>query len=57
MQLPHKFEAGTPNIAGGVAFQATIDWLNEIGLENIAQHESKLLQYATERLSEIDGLG
>ena len=53
--LPHKFEAGTPNIAGGVAFKAAIDWLNEIGLENIAQHESKLLQYATKRLSEIDG--
>ena len=53
--LPHKFEAGTPNIAGGVAFKVAIDWLNEIGLENIAQHESKLLQYATERLSEIDG--
>ena len=53
--LPHKFEAGTPNIAGGVAFKAAIDWLNEIGLENIAQHESKLLQYATERLSQIDG--
>ena len=53
--LPHKFEAGTPNIAGGVAFKTAIDWLNEIGLENIAQHESKLLQYATERLSEIDG--
>ena len=53
--LPHKFEAGTPNIAGGVAFKAAIDWLNKIGLENIAQHESKLLQYATERLSEIDG--
>ena len=53
--LPHKFEAGTPNIAGGVAFKVAIDWLNEIGLENIAQHESKLLQCATERLSEIDG--
>ena len=53
--LPYKFEAGTPNIAGGVAFKAAIDWLNEIGLENIAQHESKLLQYATERLREIDG--
>ena len=51
--LPHKFEAGTPNIAGGVAFKAAIDWLNETGLENIAQYESKLLQYATEKLSEI----
>ena len=53
--LPHKFEAGTPNIAGGVAFKAAIDWLNEAGLENIIQHESKLLQYATEKLSEIHG--
>ena len=53
--LPYKFEAGTPNIAGGVAFKAAIDWLNEIGLESIAQHESKLLQYASERLREIDG--
>ena len=53
--LPHKFEAGTPNIAGGVAFKAAIDWLNELGLENIAQYESKLLRYATDRLSEIDG--
>ena len=53
--LPHKFEAGTPNIAGGVAFKSAIDWLNELGLENIAQYENKLLRYATDRLSEIDG--
>ena len=53
--LPHKFEAGTPNIAGGVAFKAAIDWLNETGLENIAKYESNLLQYATEKLSEIAG--
>lgn len=53
--LPHKFEAGTPNIAGGIAFKAAIDWLNETGLENINRYESNLLRYATERLSEIDG--
>lgn len=53
--LPHKFEAGTPNIAGGVAFKAAIDWMNEIGLENIAQHEHDLLLYATQKLSEIEG--
>lgn len=53
--LPHKFEAGTPNIAGGVAFKTAIDWINNLGLENIAQHESELLQYATEKLGQIDG--
>ena len=53
--LPHKFEAGTPNIAGGIAFKAAIDWLNETGLENIAKYESNLLKYTTERLSEING--
>ena len=53
--LPHKFEAGTPNIAGGVAFKAAIDWMNEIGLDKIAHHENELLQYATEQLSAIDG--
>ncbi len=53
--LPHKFEAGTPNIAGVIAFKAAIDWLNETGLENIAKYESNLLQYATDRLREIDG--
>lgn len=53
--LPHKFEAGTPNIAGGIAFKAAIDWMNAIGLENIAQHENELLQYTTNKLSEIEG--
>jgi cysteine desulfurase / selenocysteine lyase len=53
--LPHKFEAGTPNIAGGVAFKTAIDWINEIGLENITQHETELLSYATNKLKEIDG--
>ncbi|MFD1315398.1 aminotransferase class V-fold PLP-dependent enzyme [Namhaeicola litoreus] len=54
--LPHKFEAGTPNIAGGIAFGAAIDYLNGIGLENIAAYENELLNYGTKRLKEIEGL-
>lgn len=54
--LPHKFEAGTPNIAGGIAFGAAIDYLNSIGFEAIIEHEDKLLNYATEKLLEIEGL-
>lgn len=55
-ELPHKFEAGTPNICGGIAFGAALDYLNEIGFEAIEKHETKLLSYATERLLEIEGL-
>jgi len=55
-ELPHKFEAGTPNISGGIAFGAAIDYLQHIGFENIVIHENKLLKYATEKLLEIDGL-
>ncbi len=54
--LPHKFEAGTPNICGGIAFGAAIDYLNTIGFEAIEKHENELLKYATEKLLEIDGL-
>lgn len=54
--LPHKFEAGTPNIAGGVALKTAIDWLNDLGLENVAQHEAALLHYATDELKKIDGM-
>ena len=54
--LPHKFEAGTPNIAGGVGFGAAIDYMNRIGFEAIAAHENNLLQHATEKLKQIDGL-
>ena len=54
--LPHKFEAGTPNIEAGIVFGTAIDYLNAIGFENIAQYENKLLQYATAKLLEIDGL-
>ncbi|MCB0454455.1 MAG: cysteine desulfurase [Aequorivita sp.] len=54
--LPHKFEAGTPNICGGIAFGAAIDYLNSIGFEDIEEHENELLKYATEKLLEIEGL-
>lgn len=54
--LPHKFEAGTPNICGGIAFGAAIDYLNHIGFKEIATYENNLLEYATKKLLEIDGL-
>jgi cysteine desulfurase/selenocysteine lyase len=54
--LPYKFEAGTPNIAGGIAFGAALDYVTAIGLERIAAHEHDLLEYATDRLSAIEGL-
>jgi cysteine desulfurase/selenocysteine lyase len=54
--LPHKFEAGTPNICGGIAFGAAIDYLNDIGFEAIAEHENELLNYATQQLLSIKGL-
>ncbi|AWX44640.1 Cysteine desulfurase [Flagellimonas maritima] len=54
--LPHKFEAGTPNICGGIGFGAALDYMNRIGFENIASYEDELLQYATEQLLAIEGL-
>ncbi|MDL2141083.1 MULTISPECIES: aminotransferase class V-fold PLP-dependent enzyme [Flavobacterium] len=54
--LPHKFEAGTPNIAGGIVLGTAVDYLNHIGFHNIHQHETHLLQHATKRLLEIEGL-
>lgn len=54
--LPHKFEAGTPNICGGIAFGAALDYMNAIGFENIAKYEHELLEYGTQKLSEIEGL-
>ena len=54
--LPHKFEAGTPNISGVIAFGEAIDYLNKIGLDNIEQYEKSLLDYANSKLKEIDGL-
>ena len=54
--LPHKFEAGTPNIAGGIVLATAVDYLNEIGFDNIIAYEHELLEYATERLNELDGI-
>ncbi|HSH19868.1 MAG TPA: cysteine desulfurase, partial [Draconibacterium sp.] len=55
-ELPYKFEAGTPNITSVIAFGAAIDFINEIGLENIKSLENDLLQYASSKLKEIPGL-
>ena len=54
--LPHKFEAGTPNICGGIAFGAAVDYMNSIGFQNISTYESELLNYATQELQKIEGL-
>lgn len=54
--LPHKFEAGTPNICGGIAFGAAIEYVNSIGLDNIARYENELLSYGTKKLQEIEGV-
>lgn len=55
-ELPHKFEAGTPNISGVIAFGVALDYMNSLGFKNIKQYEDKLLKYATEKLKEIDDL-
>ncbi|NRS88751.1 cysteine desulfurase/selenocysteine lyase [Flavobacterium sp. 7E] len=55
-ELPHKFEAGTPNIAGGIVLGTAIDYMNSVGFENIQEQELKLLEYGTKRLLEIEGL-
>ena len=55
-ELPHKFEAGTPNIAGGIVLGVAIDYMNEVGFDNIQQQEELLLNHATEKLLEIEGL-
>lgn len=54
--LPHKFEAGTPNIAGGIALKTAIDWLNSIGIDNVIKYEHELLEYATKELAKIEGM-
>lgn len=54
--LPHKFEAGTPNIEAGIVLGTALDYMNEVGFDNIAQHEHELLEYATAQLETIDGL-
>lgn len=54
--LPHKFEAGTPNICGGIAFGTAIDYLNSIGFDDIATYEHELLVYGTKKIKEIEGV-
>jgi cysteine desulfurase/selenocysteine lyase len=54
--LPHKFEAGTPNIEGGIVLGTAIDYMNAIGFDDIAAYEHELLLYGTKRLQEIEGL-
>ena len=55
-ELPHKFEAGTPDIAGGIVLGTAVDYMNSVGFDNIQQQELELLDYATKRLLEIEGL-
>ena len=55
-ELPHKFEAGTPDVAGGIVLGTAIDYMHSIGFENIQKQEKELLDYGTQRLLEIEGL-
>ena len=55
-ELPHKFEAGTPNIAAVIAFKSAIDFVLKLGLDNITKYENELLEYATSEISKIDGI-
>ena len=54
--LPYKFEAGTPNIAGGIGLLAAVEFIEEVGLEHIARREAELLAYATKKLKELGGI-
>jgi len=55
-ELPHKFEAGTPDIAGAIGLGAAIEYVNKIGIDNIKEHETNLLDYATKQVEEVPGL-
>jgi len=55
-ELPHKFEAGTPNISGAIGLGAAVRFLEDTGLDAIAHHEKKLLDYATEKMQQVEGL-
>ena len=55
-RVPHKFEAGTPNIAGVIGLGAAIDYVSELGLERIAAHENRLLAYALEKVASVPGV-
>ena len=55
-EVPHKFEAGTPNISGVVGFGEAVQFLNDVGLDTLAVHENSLKKYALERLTAVEGL-
>jgi len=55
-ELPHKFEAGTPNIVGGIGLGVAINYMNSIGIDNIEAYEHELLAYATEQIKQIEGV-
>ena len=55
-QLPYKYEAGTPNVSGALGLETALQYLSRIGLDEIFKHEDKLLQSATEKLEQIDGM-
>ena len=55
-ELPHKFEAGTPNIVGGIGLAAAIDYINKIGIDKIEAYEHELLTYATEQIKQVEGV-
>jgi len=55
-RLPYKFEAGTPNIAGGIAFGAAIDYLQKLGMQNIERHEKELTKYSLEKMQEVEDI-
>ncbi len=55
-EVPHKFEAGTPNIAGAIGFGAAVDFLSQIGMDAVAAHERELLRYALERFQDLEGV-
>ena len=54
--LPHKFEAGTPHISGGIAFGIALDWMNGVGTDNISHHETRLVEHAHAALGTLKGL-
>jgi cysteine desulfurase/selenocysteine lyase len=55
-KLPWKYEAGTPNVGGAIGFSKAMDYLKKINMENIAEHEKKLIKYSTKRINEIKGI-
>ncbi len=55
-ELPHKFEAGTPNVCGAIALGSALDYMNRIGFDNINKYEDLLLSYATEQLNKVEGM-